>query len=210
MTVHIDSIRGPALRTFTGRTVYPYAPDAGDLNLRDAMFQLAYTNRFNGALGGLSVLTHLVNCARLAEHFIDSGVCIADPRIALLHDVPEYILGDNVRPVKVGLGDPYREAEVLWESATYAKYIGRERMEKYHGGAGADPHLKAVDNGCLYLEFRDFGGGGVVDLNYAPFDPETLGDFYYVQFDTPKQAMAAFERRCREYGLLHLHELWAN
>ena len=209
MTIRMDETKGPALRTYSGRTVYPYAPNLDDLNLRDAVFQLAHTNRFNGALGTLSVLTHLVNCARLAEHLTDTGVCFADPAVALLHDAHEYILGDSVRPVKVGLGAPYHEAEALWESAVYTKYIGKARMAKYYGEAGADPHVKVVDNGCLYLEFRDFGGGGG-GLDYAPFDPETLGDFYYVQFDTPKQAMVAFERRCREYGLLRLDELGVN
>lgn len=101
----IDSLpRGDGwIQTFTGKRFWPLDPRPGDVDIIDIAAALGKLCRYNGHCRRFySVAEH---CVLMAEK--------APPRLRkamLLHDAPEYVLGDFVRPVKVTMPE-YGEAE---------------------------------------------------------------------------------------------------
>lgn len=82
-----------------GRIFYPLDPKAEDVFIEDIAQGLSRQNRFNGQSDEIvCVAQHSVQAAWLAETE-DHG---ADVQMAMLmHDAPEYIVGDLIRPIKV-------------------------------------------------------------------------------------------------------------
>lgn len=79
-------------------------PKAEDVDIRDIAYSLARTQRFNGHLfEGDSVARHSIRVMRAVdrEFYLD----------ALLHDASEAYIGDVTRPMKIVLGDSFREFE---------------------------------------------------------------------------------------------------
>lgn len=81
--------------TYSGKLVKPLELRPKDIEVVDIAHALANINRYNGhTKHPLSVAEHSVRCAR--------RVSKADPARPwlLLHDAPEYLLGDMVAPLK--------------------------------------------------------------------------------------------------------------
>lgn len=104
--VELNHERGPWAQTYSGARVYPYDPQPGDFLPLDIAHQLALVNRFGGAtIQPYSVAQHALLCehiARKSDAFKDltNNMRINLAYWGLLHDAPEYIIGDMIRPVK--------------------------------------------------------------------------------------------------------------
>lgn len=85
--------RGLNIQLYSGKPFYPEDPRAEDIDIIDIAHALSLTNRFGGhTLEPYPVSQHSVLLSELVEE--------KNAFAALMHDAPEYIVGDLVRPVK--------------------------------------------------------------------------------------------------------------
>src|SRR3989442_13891252 len=96
-------------RMLPGRRLDLLDPSALDVEIEDIAHGLARVARWNGQTRGahiFSVAQHalLVECiARQREPNLDRRLRLA----VLLHDAPEYVIGDMISPFKAVIGDGY-------------------------------------------------------------------------------------------------------
>lgn len=91
--MHDNWHRGDWMETFSGRKFFPFDPKPEDVDLRDIAHHLAMICRYGGASKfHYSVAQHSVLVAQ--------NVSRKNKLRALLHDAPEYITGDMIRPIK--------------------------------------------------------------------------------------------------------------
>ena len=100
-------------RMLSGRRLDLLDPSPLDIEIEDIAHGLARVARWNGQTRGphaFSVAQHSVLVAYfVAEHWPQATP--ADLLGALLHDAPEYVIGDMISPFKTALGVDYRQFE---------------------------------------------------------------------------------------------------
>ena len=100
-------------RMLSGRRLNLLDPDPGDIALDDIAHGLARVARWNGQTRGpqiFSVAQHSMLVEALVGH-IAPEADQADRLTALLHDAPEYVVGDLISPFKAFVGETYRSVE---------------------------------------------------------------------------------------------------
>ena len=91
--------RGTWMQLPQSRIFYPMDPHADDVVIDDIALSLSRQIRYNGLSDSpINVAHHSCNTAWLARM---EGQSIAVQLAMLMHDAPEYIIGDLIRPVKV-------------------------------------------------------------------------------------------------------------
>ncbi len=99
-------------RMLSGRRLNLLDPSPLDVEIEDIAHGLARVARWNGQTHGphiFSVAQHSILVERL---FALSGESSARWRLmALLHDAPEYVIGDIISPFKAAVGDAYKNVE---------------------------------------------------------------------------------------------------
>lgn len=109
-------------RMLSGRRLDLLDPTPVDIEIEDIAHGLAFVARWNGQTHGdfaYSVAEHSL----LVEDIFGRLVPQAEPKwrlAALLHDAPEYVIGDMISPVKASVGPGY---EALDERLTAAIHI---------------------------------------------------------------------------------------
>jgi 5'-deoxynucleotidase YfbR-like HD superfamily hydrolase len=100
-------------RMLSGRRLDILDPSPVDVELSDIAHGLARVARWNGQTQGdypFSVAQHSV----LVLEIFRAGLAARDPKAelyALLHDAPEYVMGDIISPFKAAMGGNYKEVE---------------------------------------------------------------------------------------------------
>lgn len=111
-------------RMLSGRRLDLLDPSPLDIEIDDIAHGLARVARWNGQTRGahaFSVAQHSV----LVEAFfaeISGGASAADRMGALLHDAPEYVIGDMISPFKAVLGGDYKLVEHRLEGAIRLRF----------------------------------------------------------------------------------------
>src|SRR4051812_3345071 len=99
-------------RMLSGRPLHPLHPSALDIEIEDIAHGLARVARWNGQTSGAhiySVAQHTLLVDALARK---AGGLDTRARLAiLLHDAPEYVIGDMITPFKAVIGDSYKAVE---------------------------------------------------------------------------------------------------
>ena len=109
-------------RMLSGRRLDLLDPTAVDIEIEDIAHGLAFVARWNGQTQGefaYSVAEHSLLVVELSKRLfpkIEAKWQLA----ALLHDAPEYVIGDMISPVKAAVGVGY---EALDERLTAAIHI---------------------------------------------------------------------------------------
>ena len=105
-------------RMLSGRRLNLLDPSPLDIEIDDIACGLARVARWNGQTKGdwaFSVAQHSVLVERLAVRFkpdLDRKWRLA----ALLHDAPEYVIGDLISPFKAAVGVNYHALKHVWKS----------------------------------------------------------------------------------------------
>ena len=111
-------------RMLSGRRLDILSPSPLDIEIEDIAHGLARVSRWNGQTKGrygLSVAQHAVlveeilsrNAPQLAQKWRLAG---------LLHDAPEYVIGDMITPFKAALGPKYRQIEDSLQKAVHIRF----------------------------------------------------------------------------------------
>lgn len=142
-------------RMLSGRRLDLMDPSPVDVEIEDIAHGLARVARWNGQTKGahaFSVAQHSVIVEALCVHLEPR----LDPRsrlLALLHDAPEYVIGDMISPFKAVLGDGYKEIEARLSFAIHARFgLPAETP------ASLKRLIKKADNICAWFEATQLAG----------------------------------------------------
>ena len=100
-------------RMLSGRRLDLLDPSPLDIEIEDIAHGLARVARWNGQTRGdhaFSVAQHCVVVEAIFAH-LTPAASRADRLVALLHDAPEYVIGDMISPFKAALGVDYKAFE---------------------------------------------------------------------------------------------------
>ncbi|MGR3757006.1 MAG: hypothetical protein ACU0AT_07245 [Tranquillimonas sp.] len=111
-------------RMLSGRRLDLLDPTPVDIEIEDIAHGLAFVARWNGQTQGdfaYSVAEHALLVETLYRR-IDRAArpcwCLA----ALLHDAPEYVIGDMISPVKAAVGPGYGELDKRLTAAIHLRF----------------------------------------------------------------------------------------
>jgi 5'-deoxynucleotidase YfbR-like HD superfamily hydrolase len=164
-------------RMLSGRRLDLLDPSPLDIELEDIAHGLARVARWNGQTKGGHIFSVAQHCllvealARLRAPRLDRGGRLA----VLLHDAPEYVVGDMISPFKAVIGGDYKAVELRLLTAIH---------RRFGLPAEAAPEIKTLikiaDSGAAYLEATRLAG----------FDPAEARRF----FGRPPAVSATMER----------------
>ena len=142
-------------RMLSGRRLDLIDPSPLDIEIADIAHGLARVARWNGQTSGahiFSVAQHtlLVEAVMRAERpRVDEKLRLA----ALLHDAPEYVIGDMISPFKAVLGGDYKVVEKRLLSAIHIRFGLPPELS-----ASITEQIKSADRGAAYLEATMLAG----------------------------------------------------
>lgn len=111
-------------RMLSGRRLDLLDPTPVDIEIEDIAHGLSFVARWNGQTVGdfpYSVAEHSL----LVERLFSTICSPADPKwqlAALLHDAPEYVIGDMISPVKAAVGVGYAELDERLTAAIHIRF----------------------------------------------------------------------------------------
>jgi len=147
-------------RMLSGRRLDLLAPDPADIDIEDIAHGLARVARWNGQTVGdyaFSVAQHSCIVADIAEALSPDASRQAH-LTALLHDAPEYVIGDLISPFKAALGLDYKAFERQLLSAIHARFGVAETV-----AADARALVKRADRIAAFYEATRLAGFSVVE-----------------------------------------------
>ena len=108
----------------SGRRLDLLDPSAFDVEIEDIAHGLARVARWNGQTRGAQIFSVAQHCLLVEAFFrVQSPAQPGPARLAaLLHDAPEYVIGDMISPFKAVLGDGYQAIEARLLSAIHLRY----------------------------------------------------------------------------------------
>jgi len=142
-------------RMLSGRRLDLLDPSPFDIEIDDIAQGLARVARWNGQTRGdhaFSVAEHSVIVERLCTRLKPDWPY--DWRLAaLLHDAPEYVIGDMISPFKAALGYDYKSFEARLEGAIHMRYGLPPRLP-----TAVKTTIKRADRICAFFEATGIAG----------------------------------------------------
>jgi uncharacterized protein len=147
-------------RMLSGRRLDLLDPSPLDIEVEDIAHGLARVARWNGQTIGANIFS-VAQHTLLVDEVARRRFGEPDQRLALaimLHDAPEYVIGDMISPFKAVIGDAYKAVE-------------KRLLVAIHRRFGLAPDLpgdvvkmiKAADRGAAFLEATHLAGFSAVE-----------------------------------------------
>lgn len=111
-------------RMLSGRRLDLLDPTPMDIEVQDIAHGLAFVARWNGQTRGdyaYSVAEHSLLVEDLFGRICPQASA-ADRLTALLHDAPEYVIGDMISPVKAAVGPGYEDLDKRLSAAIHIRF----------------------------------------------------------------------------------------
>jgi 5'-deoxynucleotidase YfbR-like HD superfamily hydrolase len=178
-------------RMLSGRRLNLLDPSPLDIEIGDIAHGLARVARWNGQTIG----THIFSVAQhtlLVEAVLRLQLPRADHRIrlaALMHDAPEYVIGDMISPFKAVIGGSYKAVEKRLLSAIHVRFGLPPVLSAEFTG-----WIKAADAGAAYLEATRLAGFKDAEARKLFGKPPGLSETAEADFLTPWPAAKAEKR----------------
>ena len=149
-------------RMLSGRRLDLLDPTPMDIEIEDIAHGLAFVARWNGQTMGefaYSVAEHSVLVERLYSA-ANPNAPVKWQLAALLHDAPEYVIGDMISPVKNAVGPGYAELDDRLTAAIHLRF----------GLPAAIPvavkkQIKKADKLSAWLEATQIAGFSIEESN---------------------------------------------
>ncbi len=142
-------------RMLSGRRLDLLDPSPLDVELEDIAHGLARVARWNGQTSGANIYSVAQHCL-LVEALARARVPRIDRsrRLAvLLHDAPEYVIGDMISPFKAVIGDAYKAIEKRLLTAIHLRFGLPAKS-----APELDALIKIADRQAAYLEATHLAG----------------------------------------------------
>ncbi|CAN7630080.1 hydrolase [Mesorhizobium sp. LjRoot246] len=147
-----DRVGAPARawqRMLSGRRLDLLDPSPLDIEISDIAHGLARVARWNGQTSGEhafsvaqhSLLVEALFCDLVPEASADAQLA------ALLHDAPEYVIGDMISPFKSVMGGSYKDCELRLQRAIHLRFSLPPEP-----GAALRKEIKRADQIAAYFE----------------------------------------------------------
>ena len=142
-------------RMLSGRRLDLLDPSPLDIEIADIAHGLARVARWNGQTRGAHIFS-------VAQHtlLVEAVMRAQAPRIdarfrlaALLHDAPEYVIGDMISPFKAVLGGDYKAVEKRLLAAIHVRFGLPPELS-----SDITRQIKKADQGAAYLEATALAG----------------------------------------------------
>jgi uncharacterized protein len=189
-------------RMLSGRRLDLLDPSPLDIEIEDIAHGLARVARWNGQTHGehiFSVAQHTLLTEEIARRRTGGG----DRRLALallLHDAPEYVIGDMISPFKVVIGGAYKAVEHRLLDAIHVRFgLPRDLP------AEIVAIIKTADRGAAFLEATTLAGFSAAEARRFFGSRPTLPAVVEKDYLTPWPAETAKRR-----FLQHFNELPAD
>ena len=181
-------------RMLSGRRLDLLDPSPLDVELEDVAHGLARVARWNGQTEGahiFSVAQHSLLVEALARAKLprlDENARLA----VLLHDAPEYVIGDMISPFKAVIGDSYKALEHRLLAAIHVHFGLPAKVPE-----SVQKLIKASDRAAAYLEATRLAGFKDAEARKFFGQPPKFSAAIERDYLTPWTASAA-EQRYRE------------
>lgn len=180
-------------RMLSGRRLDLLDPTPVDVEVEDIAHGLAFVARWNGQTRGewpYSVAEHSL----LVEEIL--GRAVPEPRwrlAALLHDAPEYVIGDMISPVKAQLGPGYGSLDARLAAAIHLRFGLPATLP-----AEIKRAIKRADKVSAWMEATRIAGFGLAEADRLFGRPdEAVAAGLSIRLRPPAEAKAAFLERHR-------------
>ncbi|WP_240035596.1 YfbR-like 5'-deoxynucleotidase [Hwanghaeella grinnelliae] len=167
-------------RMLSGRRLDLLDPSPLDVEIEDIAHGLARVARWNGQTTGdwaFSVAQHSLLVEALVR-IIKPETSERDLLAALLHDAPEYVVGDMISPFKAVIGDDYKLVEKRLMTAIHLRFgLPAETTDQL------SKLIKKADHASAYIEATGVAGFsktearkffGAPPAGFERFDPTPL------------------------------------
>ena len=174
-------------RMLSGRRLDLIDPSPLDIEIADIAHGLARVARWNGQTSGAHIFS-------VAQHtlLVEAVMRAHAPRIdeklrlaGLLHDAPEYVIGDMISPFKVVLGGDYKAVELRLLSAIHIRFGLPPVLS-----ANITAQIKNADRGAAYLEATVLAGFSEAEARRLfgrdPGLPESVCEDYLTPWSAAK------------------------
>jgi len=195
-------------RMLSGRRLDLLDPSPLDIEISDIAHGLARVARWNGQTSGehaFSVAQHSLLVEALYGELAPAAS--AEARLAaLLHDAPEYVIGDMISPFKSVMGGSYKDCELRLQRAIHLRFSLPQEL-----GAALRKDIKRADQIAAYYEATLLAGFSTAEATEYFGRPR---GFSADRFDfTPRSvtwAQTAFAKRFMALESERRHFLAAN
>ena len=142
-------------RMLSGRKLDILSPSPFDIEIEDIALGLSRVTRWNGQTSGkypYSVAQHSL----LVEELFNIEYPDLDKKwnlAALLHDAPEYVIGDLITPFKYALNNSYRFVEDNLMKAIYLRFGLPALLPRQ-----IESKIKKIDKSLAWFEAVDLAG----------------------------------------------------
>jgi uncharacterized protein len=179
-------------RMLSGRRLDLLDPTPVDIEVEDIAHGLAFVARWNGQTRGdfpYSVAEHSLLVEQIFTR--QTGSAAKWQLAALLHDAPEYVIGDMISPVKSAVGPGYGEMDLRLTAAVHLRF-GLPAVLP----APIKKAIKAADKISAWAEAVEIAGFDPVEADrlFGKPDPELLRDVT-IQLRPPVAVRADFIAR---------------
>ena len=179
-------------RMLSGRRLDILTPSPMDIEISDIAHGLARVARWNGQTTGTygySVAQHSI----VVERLVQSNAPVLDQKwrlACLLHDGPEYVIGDMITPFKSALGPAYRDIEQRLEAAIFLRFGLPAELPAY-----VKTIIKRADRMAAWLEATQLAGFSPDEAKKLFPQPRGLPKDYRLVPLAPEKAAQEFLRR---------------
>jgi 5'-deoxynucleotidase YfbR-like HD superfamily hydrolase len=187
-------------RMLSGRRLDLLDPSPLDIEVADIAHGLARVARWNGQ-------THGAHIFSVAQHtlLVEAVLREQTPRVdhqvrlaALLHDAPEYVIGDMISPFKAVIGGAYKAVEHRLLAAIHIRFGLPPALPE-----AITRQIKAADKGAAYLEATRLAGFAEAEARRLFGRDPGLSDAAVEDYLTPWSAGKAEKRLLARFATLH-------
>ncbi len=180
-------------RMLSGRRLDLLDPTPVDIEIEDIAHGLAFVARWNGQTRGdfaYSVAEHSILVETLFGRIAPNAPA-KWKLAALLHDAPEYVIGDMISPVKAAVGPGYGELDERLEAAIHIRFGLPAKIP-----APVKKQIKKADKISAWMEATQIAGftKSEADKFFGAPDPSVMEGLIIV-LRTPLEARTDFTNR---------------
>jgi 5'-deoxynucleotidase YfbR-like HD superfamily hydrolase len=181
----------------SGRRLDLLDPSPLDIEIEDIAHGLARVARWNGQTKGPHAFSVAQHCLLVERIVSNEEPALERPArlAALLHDSPEYVIGDMISPFKAALGIDYKDFENTLLSAIHIRFGLPAKL-----AAAVTRKIKAADRIAAYLEATQLAGFSFEEAEKffgAPRDLEN-GAFVQLRPLPANEAASAYLRKFKQ------------
>ena len=186
-------------RMLSGRRLDLLDPSPLDVEIEDVAHGLARVARWNGQTVGAHIFSVAQHCLLVEAIARQRARLDRESRLAiLLHDAPEYVIGDMISPFKTVIGDAYKAIEARLLTAVHLRFglpavLPSELLAV----------IKVADRSAAYLEATRLAGFAPGEARRFFGSPPKFSAVIERDYLTPWPAEVAQGRYLERFAKLH-------